>query len=184
MVYKLDGEYVDKFGKDGSGDGEIKFPSALEINSDREIFVCEGLFNNRCIVVFGKDHNFKSNLTYEDLKRPRDIKITANQDILVLADYQNEAAFFTFNREKEFVNKITMTPKELGYFCFCLDSQDNILLCDKDTNTIHFLTSDGKLFHQIGGKDSDTLDAPCALAIDSKKIIIVIDKNENCLHFF
>ena len=45
-IFRLDGSFVAKFGKEGSGDGEFKFPYGVATDSDGFVYVCDYL-NNR-----------------------------------------------------------------------------------------------------------------------------------------
>ena len=45
-VFGLDGSFVAKFGKEGSGDGDFKFPYGIATDSDGFVYVCDYL-NNR-----------------------------------------------------------------------------------------------------------------------------------------
>ena len=189
-AYELDGTYLCKFGEEGAEDGQLNTPLGMAINYLGDIYVCDSK-NNR-VAVYDKDLEFKSNLTHRELIHPRGIQFT-DENILVLAKRRRFGSkdnnlFFIFTQEHEFIRKMYLTGVsgimgETG--SFCLDAKDNIFMSDWQSECVYIFTMDGKLVHQIGNCDSELFSSPYGVAIDNRNRIIVLDeKEENCLQFF
>ena len=179
-VYELNGTFLDSFGVEGDGDGELDSPQGVVINEQGHIYVCDS--NNNRIVVFDNFFNYDGEFTDEELKNPADIKISC-QYILVIADYCDSAIFFRFNLEHDLVDKM-MTPG-VNCCCFCFDENNNLIVSDIVNHCVHILTIDGTRVHQIGNKESQIFYRPYGVAIDrSNRIIVVDEKVENCIQLF
>ena len=91
QVFTAGGNFVRKFGKKGSGDGELNFPSSVSIDSDDIVYVTE--FNNHRVSMFTSEGQFlRSFGTYG--KGPGQFEhpsgITVDRDRLVyVSDYTN-----------------------------------------------------------------------------------------------
>jgi sugar lactone lactonase YvrE len=85
-IVKFDksGKFIKTFGKLGSGDGELKEPHAIAIDSHDRLFVADR-YNSR-VVIFDKDGNFVA--AWKQFGRPSGVWIDRN-DMLYAADSQS-----------------------------------------------------------------------------------------------
>ena len=90
-VFNCDGNYQYKFGKQGGGDGELKFPHCLSVNKSGHLMVCDS--GNHRIQVFqlngkfvGKFGTLGSNLG--ELNSPRSVAVLSN-GLIVVSEWGN-----------------------------------------------------------------------------------------------
>ncbi|XP_078661214.1 E3 ubiquitin-protein ligase TRIM32-like [Branchiostoma floridae x Branchiostoma belcheri] len=93
-VYIEDGQFLFKFGSEGSGEGQLKEPCGICTDSAGNIIVVDG--GNRRVGMFNKTGKLLKHIT-TDMKEPRAVAM-ATQGQLVITDYkkQNVTIFQNF----------------------------------------------------------------------------------------
>ena len=145
--YKL----VNRTGTKGSEHGQFSYPSGLCIDYNGDILVADS-GNNR-VSVFSKDLIFISNIGIGKLNDPKDVKLTANNVVVVL-DQSPKCVHFYSKNGHLFSSGISRGE---GHHClvrypffFCLDLVGNIIISDCGNNRIRIVSQSEQLIHTIG----------------------------------
>ena len=80
-ILNQNGEFVKKYGENGSGKGQLNLPEGIALDKDGNVFVCDAM--NGRIQKFDPDGNFLAILS-ADLKRPTSIFIDNNDKFYVI----------------------------------------------------------------------------------------------------
>ena len=105
---KKDCELMKRTDTEGRGDGQLNYPKGLCIDSNGDMYVADCL-NNR-VSVFSKELKFLNYLGTQQLKCPRDVKVT--QDSVVVLDRSANCLHF-FSRRGELLRSF-LTQGEDG----------------------------------------------------------------------
>ena len=184
-VYELGGKLINCVGDEGNGEFQFKHPYGLDVSfSNNNIYVCD-CYNHR-IQILTKELNYHSMLGIDLLKYPRDVKVT--RDVLVLAE--NDPCMFIFNSDHVLTNRlVTRGDGKQTYYpcCFEIDRKYNIIMSDYWNHCVYVFNSKGEQIRKFG-KDGQCIGEfyhPCGVALDNTgRIIVVCDKDTNCLQFF
>ena len=135
-------------GTKGSGEGQLDGPSGLCSDYNGDVYVAEA-GNNR-VSVFSKQLQFMKCLGTQQLKYPRDVKVTPNS--VVILDWSPNCIHF-YSRSGDLLSSC-VTQGEDGMVCdphfFCLDTTGNILITDKWRHDVKILSPSGHLIHKLG----------------------------------
>lgn len=87
MKFTKDGRFIKTFATRGPGDGQLRSPHAIAIDSQDRLFVADR--SNSRVVIFDKDGNFIA--AWRQFGRPSGIYVDKN-DMLYVADSQSSDA--------------------------------------------------------------------------------------------
>ena len=104
---KKDYKLVRRTGTKGGREGELKYTGGLCIDSNGDVFVAD-CDNNR-VSVFSKYLKFLNCLTTQQLKHPRDVKVT--QDSVVVLDWSPNCIHF-FSRSGDLLRSFALLSQE------------------------------------------------------------------------
>ena len=97
QVFTAEGKFLRKFGKEGSGVGELNFPSGVSIDSDNIVYVTE-LYNDRVSMFTSEGKFLRSFGTKgegpEQFYNPRGIAV--DRDGLVYVSYGSNKSILIF----------------------------------------------------------------------------------------
>ena len=185
-MYELEGKLIKSVGSEGNGEAQFKYPRGLDV-SDRNnnIYVCD-CFNHR-IQILTEELKYHSMLGIDLLKNLRDVKI-ARDRVLVLDE--SDPCIFVFNSDHLLTNRLitkgvgkqTHDPR-----CFDIDRESNIIVSDLCNHSVCVFNQKGEQIHKFGkkGQDIGEFHYPYGIALDNTgHIIVVCEKNINCLQFF
>ena len=145
---KKDYKLVRRTGTKGREEGQLDYPRGLCIDYNEDVYLAESS-NNR-VSVFAKDLNFLKHLFTQQLRFPRDVKVTPNS-VVVLDGSPNCIHFFSRSGA---LLRSCVTQGEAGMVYnphfFCLDPAGNILITDYNRHNIKILSPSGQLMHTIG----------------------------------
>ena len=182
---KKDYKLVRRTGTEGGGEGQLNYPRGLCIDYNGDVYVAD-CFNNR-VSVFSKELNFLKHLGTQQLKTPRDVKVTPSS--VVMLDSSPNCIHF-FSRSGDLLRSC-VTQGEDGMVYdprfFCLDAAGNILISDYIRHSINILSTSGQLIHEIGkvGQGRGELCYPYGICLSQIGIIFVVSINRNfCLQSF
>ena len=188
-MYKLEGKLIKSVGNEGNGVAQFKNPRGLHVthrnNNNYNIYVCD--FDNHRIQILTEELKYHSMLGIDLFKYPRDVKVTRDR-VLVLAD--NDPCMFVFNSDHVLTNRLiskgvgkqTNNPR-----CFDIDREYNIIMSDYLNHCVYVFNQEGAQIHKFGkeGQGIGEFYHPCGIALNNTgHIIIVCEKNANCLQFF
>ena len=185
-MYELEGKLIKSVGSEGNGEVHFKYPHGLDV-SDRNnnIYVCD--CNNHRIQILAEELKYHSMLGISLLQYPSNVKVTRDR-ILVLDG--SDPCLFVFNSDHVLTNrlitrgvgKLTNDP-----FCFDIDREHNIIMSDFSNHCVYIFSQEGERMHKFGkkGQGIGEFYQPYGIALDNTgHIIVVCQKDTNCLHFF
>ena len=190
-VYRLDGTFLKKVGKFGTNNDAFRFPTGLCINPDNgDLYVCDS-GNNR-VIVFTKNLVYKRTFGNGILKRPKDIKIDHNGEIIVLDS--NNFCFHFFDKKGKHLGQIIQNDddpmklfglKEPQFFD--LDFQGNAIISDAGNHCLSVFTMNGEYLKVIGGygKEKGEFVHPQGVAVSKDgHIVSVCTREKNQIQIF
>ena len=185
-LYELEGKLVKSVGSEGNGEAQFKYPHGLDV-SDRSgnIYVCD-CYNHR-IQILTEELKYHSMLGIDQLKYPLDVKVTRDR-VLVLG--RNDPCVFVFDSDHVLTNSLitrgvgkqTNNPR-----CFDIDREYNIIMSDYRNHCVYVFNQEGEQIHKFGkkGQGIGEFYHPFGIALDNTgHIVVVCEKNRNCLQFF
>ncbi|KAI6659570.1 Tripartite motif-containing protein 3-like [Oopsacas minuta] len=88
LNYELDGDFISKIGKYGTGKLEFRYPFGLSISeSNEDIYICD--FSNNKVQILSKDFHFKYQFGRDLLNHPRDVKLIKDYSYIIDVDRYN-----------------------------------------------------------------------------------------------
>ena len=185
-MYELGGKLIKCVGSEGNGEAQFNSPLGLDV-SDRtnNIYVCD--WDNHRIQILTEELKYHSMLGIDLLRRPRDVKVTRDR-VLVLD--QSDPCMFVFNSDHVLTNRLIsrgvgkQTNKPL---CFDIDRDYNIIMSDLGNHCVYVFNQEGEQIHKFGnrGQGIGEFYHPWGIALDNTgHIVVVCEKDTNCLQFF
>ena len=165
------------FGKEGSGDGMLKYPHAVAVNDSDEIIVTDG--GNHRVQVFDNNGTFLR--SFGEFSCPDGIAIDKDGNIFV-ADNHTVQIFSCEGRHLSSFGVAGSLDSQL--LCPCglsLDSDGNVIVADTGNQMIKVFNPDGKFVMKIGGESCFTFIPHC---VQCEKYLFVSDHFENCIKVF
>ncbi|KAI6648019.1 Cell surface protein [Oopsacas minuta] len=177
--FSLDGIFVCKIGKRGTGELKFILPTGLTFDEFTEyVYVCDS-GNNR-VQVLAKDLTYISQFGREILFEPCDVKLSIEY-IFVLDNLDPCLHLFDYDHvpKKSVISRKTGL-QNINPFYFFIDKYDNILFSENDYNSILIFNSEFNFVHRITVSTS-----PMGIAVDQQgRVIIVCQAKNNCLQIF
>ena len=176
---KKDCKLVRRTGIFGSEEGQLDVPHGLCSDYNGDVYVAEPR-NNR-VSVFSKQLQFLKCLGTQQLKSPRDVKVTPNS--VVILDWSPNCIHF-YSRSGDLLSSC-VTQGEDGMVCnpqfFCLDTTGNILITDYRRHDVKILSPSGHLIHVIGkeGHGRGEFYYPYGICVLELGTIFVVSFNGN-----
>ena len=176
---KKDYKLVRRTGSEGGGEGQLNYPRGLCIDYNGDVYVAD--CDNHRVSVFSKDLNFLKHLGTQQLKYPRDVKVTPNS--VVVLDCSPNCIHF-FSRSGDLMRScVTQGEDGMVYspMFFCLDPAGNILITDWKRHRLRILSPSGQLMHKIGkrGHGRGELFCPSGICLSQTGNIFVVSENSN-----
>ena len=185
-MYEQEGKLIKSVGSEGNGEAQFKYPLGLDV-SDRtnNIYVCDSL--NHRVQILTEELKYHSVLGIDLLKSPRDVKVTRDR-VFVLAC--NDPCMFVFNSDHVLTNRLITrgVGKQANTpFYFDIDREHNIIMSDYRNHCVYIFNQEGEQIHKFGkqGQGIGEFYYPRGVALDNTgRIIVVCEKDTNCLQFF
>ncbi|KAI6660200.1 E3 ubiquitin-protein ligase TRIM71-like [Oopsacas minuta] len=185
-MYELKGKLIKSVGSYRKGEAQSSFPNALDV-SDRNsnVYVCD--CSNNQVQILTQELKFHSMLGIDLFKYPRDVKVTRDR-VLVLDD--SDPCMFVFNSDHVLTNRLITrgVGKQTNFpYCFDIDRDYNIIMSDYYNHCVYIFNQEGEQIHKFGkeGQGIGEFYYPWGIALDNTgHIIVVCQKNTNCLQFF
>ncbi|KAI6661350.1 PEP-CTERM domain protein [Oopsacas minuta] len=184
--YELEGELIKSVGCEGNGEAQFYNPRGLDL-SDRNstVYVCD--YNNNRVQILTEELKFHSMLGIDLFNHPRDVKVTRDR-VLVLD--KSDPCMFVFNSDHVLTNRLITRGdgKQTNVpLSFDIDKDYNIIMSDFYNHCVYVFNQEGKQIHKFGkkGQRIGEFYLPYGIALDNTgHIIVVCEKNINCLQFF
>ena len=185
-MYELEGKLIKSVGSKGNGEAQFDHPRGLDV-SDRNnnIYVCD-CWNHR-IQILTKELKYHSMLGIGLLKGPRDVKVTRDR-VLVLTE--SDPCMFVYNSDHVLTNRLITKgegKQSRSSWCFDIDGEYNIIMSDCTYHCVYVFNQKGEQIHKFGkeGQGIGEFYQPFGIALDNTgRIIVVCNKDSNCLQFF
>ena len=185
-MYELEGKLIKSVGSKGNREAQFKYPNGLDV-SDRNnnIYVCD-CYNHR-IEILTEELKYHSMLGIDLLKYPLDVKVTRDR-VLVLD--VSDPCMFVFNSDHVLTNRLLtrgVGKQTNNPWCFDIDREYNIIMSDFTNHCVYVFNQEGEQIHKFGkeGQGIGEFYQPYGIALDNTgRIIVVCEKNTNCLQFF
>ena len=176
LNYQLDGKFISKTSINGLGRFKFAWPNGIAINdSDGYIYVTDCV-NNR-IQVFSPEFGLKFLFGQRTLKFPRDVKLT--KEYIYVLD-QSNPCLHLFNYNLILLRSVISRGDGMQVICpfyFFIDPRDNIIISDRDSNSIHIFSTAFQLVHKIPVSPN-----PMGITVDFRGRVIVACRADNsCL---
>ena len=179
LNYQLNGKFISKIGKYGNGELEFTYPFGLTIDESNGNIYVSDCHNNR-IQILSQDFRFLSQFGKDILKKPRDVKLS--KEYIFVLDVSNPCLhLFNYNHilQKSVISRGKGMQVIYPYYFF-IDQTDNILISDRDSNSINISNNEFQLIHAISVSPN-----PMGITVDSsRRIIVVCRAVNNCLQIF
>ena len=185
-MYELGGKLIKTVGSKGNGEAQFKHPMGLDV-SDRtnNLYVCD-CWNDR-IQILTEELKYHSVLGIDLFEYPRDVKVTRDR-VLVLDG--SDPCMFVFDSDHVLTNRLITSDvgKQTSLAsCFDIDREYNIIMSDYNNHCVYVFNQEGKQIHKFGseGQGIGEFYHPWGIALDNTgRIIVVCEKDTNCLQFF
>ena len=185
-MYELEGKLIKSVGSEGNEDAQFNNPLGLDVfDRNNNIYVCD-CFNQR-IQILTEKLKYHSMLGIDLLKYPRDVKVTRDR-VLVLDG--SDPCMFIFNSDHLLTNSMITKGdgKQTSNPCrFDIDREYNIIMSDYEYHCVYVFNQEGEQIHKFGkeGQGIGEFYHPYGIALDNTgHIIVVCEKDTNCLQFF
>ena len=185
-MYELEGKIIKSVGSEGNGEFQFRHPYGLDVSdSNTNIYVCDR--SNHRIQILTEELKYHSMLGINLVKYPRDVKVTRDR-ILVLDG--SDPCVFVFNSDYVLTNRLItrgVGKQTHNSYCFDIDREYNIIMSDYMNHCVYVFNQEGEQIHKFGkeGQGIGEFYHPYGIALDNTgRIIVVCEKNTNCLQFF
>ena len=179
LNYQLNGKFISKIGKCGKGELKFTFSHGLTIDeSNGNIYVID-YCNNR-IQILSQDFRFISQFGKDVLKHPLDVKLS-KEYIFVLDESNPCLHLFNYIHilQKSVISRGN-GMQVINPWNFFIDQTDNILISDRDSNSIRIFDKEFQLIREISVSPN-----PMGITVDKRgRVIVVCQANNNCLQIF
>ena len=179
LNYQLNGKFISRIGREGNGELEFDYPFGLTINeSNGDIYICD--CNNNRIQILNQDLSFKYQFGKDTLESPHDVKLS--KEYIFILDESNPCLHL-FNYNHILQRSVISRGKGMQVINSCfffIDKNDNILISDRDSNSIYIFNSQFQLFDRI-----PVSGYPMGITVDNQgRVIVVSQSPKDCLQIF
>lgn len=190
QVFDITGTPIFKFGKEGEGPGEFKFPYGIDGDNQGNIYVSD-LYNG-CISIHDSKGNFLKYFAEKDSKEkiieaPGSFRIVNNQ--VYVTDIQKSKVLI-FDMEGKKLKEIGEPGTKQGQFrapnAITVDKDQNIYVVDTGNQRVQVFDKEGKFLRIINGstEGSSVFVNPRGIGIDSRGFIYVVSNLTHYIYGF
>ena len=172
--------HVATFGKGWfSSDKQLNYPLGLTVSTDGDVYVAD--CDNHRIKILDPSLRFKRHVTHQSMKKPRDVKLTRDE-MYVLCD--DSLCVRVFSHAGEMTRSLVTRGDGMqvsDVWFFCLDAQQNLLICDAGTHNVKIFSKDGTCLHMVGqeGHGRGMLYYPVGVALTKDLNLVIVSRNTN-----
>ena len=171
---------VKQIGREGSNNGEFKYPRQLTTDPNGHVYVADA--ENHRICVLDTDLHHMRNITHQSISQPHDIKLSHDR-IYVLCPGKNPC-MLVLSIEGDMLHSLISRGQGMDVLIpwfFCLDRNNNIVISDRGTHCIRVFSPAGDLLHTIGreGHQQGMFYESQGIAITPNGKLVCVSNNEN-----
>ncbi|ODA41994.1 6-bladed beta-propeller [Desulfosporosinus sp. BG] len=192
QVFDLGGTPFFKFGKEGTGKGEFKFPYGIAGDKQGQVYVSD-LYNG-CISIFDSKGKFIKYFAEKDpneklIEAPGSLRISG--DKLYVTDIK-KSKVLVFNMEGKLVKEIGGLGQKAGQFqapnALTVDKDGNLYVVDTGNQRVQVFDKDYKYVRSINGSANGAGDSifvnPRGIGVDSRGILYVVSNLTHLVNGF
>lgn len=192
QVFDLGGTPIFKFGKEGEGKGEFKFPYGVAGDSEGNVYISD-LYNGS-VSTFDSKGNFLKYFAEQDpretiIQAPGSLRIIDNK--VYITDIQKSKVLI-FDMEGKLLQEIGEPGQKNGQFrapnALTVDKDGNLYVVDTGNQIIQVFDKDGKFLRVINGnqegKGTSVFVNPRGIGIDSRGILYVVSNLSHNIYGF
>ena len=179
LNYQLNGMFISRIGREGRGELEFDYPRGLTISEwNGDIYICDN--NNNRVQILKEDFSFKAQFGKCQLIHPRDVELS-KEYIYVLDAADPCLHLFNYSY---ILQKSVITQGDgmdvVNPCYFFIDRTDNVLITDRECNSVLIFNSEFLLSHKI-----PVSNCPAGVAVDNQgRVIVVCQADKDCLQIF
>ena len=186
-VQKFDtnGNYLLQFGSRGASDGQLYYPYGVTVHNDK-VYIAD--FSNKLISVFQTNGKFCISFGSDQLCRPIDVTVSANNNLLV-AEYSN-SCIYTYTLDGHYVGKFSAPGSGRGQlqypYSLTTDLNGFIIVADTFNHRVSIFDKDGKCIHCFGsnGSANGQFNYPRGIAVSPNGSLYVSDLGNKRIQIF
>ncbi len=181
-IVTIDEEFIGQFSNFGDGDGQLKWPTSIALDSEHRVYVADEWLNR--ISIFDKDGEFldKWGVPGSDdsqLDRPSGIRFDKEDNLFLVDSSNNRVQVFT--KDGKLLAKWGEAGSGDGQFNLpwglAIDDNGDVYVADWRNDRIQKFTPDGRFLAEFGSSGSGTgeFNRPTDIAVDKEGDIYVAD---------
>ena len=188
MVFRPDGHEVLRFGRYGTGPGEMIFPTDVAFAGDGRVFVSEFGGNDR-VCIWTMDGKYVGSFGSfgegaEQLSRPSALAVDAARKRLYVADACNHriAVYGLAGKLERYFGSVGQDAGRLRYpYDLALAGDGRIVVCEYGNNRIQVFSPEGRSLAVLGGpgRELGQLAYPWGVALDGSALAYIVDAGNN-----
>ena len=168
-------------GKRGTGEEEFNSPYQLAVSIHGDILLADCL--NHRIKIINRFLKYKSHISHYSMTRPCDVKLTPVSVYVLSSEDSPCVHVFSYTGEKirSLITSRSIGTQVVSPICFCLDADENLIICDNWVGEVKIFSKKGTLLHVIGEKGDGVgeLNNPHAMTIINNRKIAVVSQNKD-----
>jgi len=181
-VVTLDEDYIGEFGGFGMDDGQLTWPTSIEVDRSNYVYVADE--HRHDIQVFDDDGNFvrkwgSFGSDSGEFNRPSGLAVDSHDHLYVVDHLNNRIQMFTPDGTLLGIwGSAGSGPGELNMpWGICLDADDQVYVADWRNDRIQKFTADGQYLGSIGssGSGDGQLSRPANVGVDKDGNVYVAD---------
>jgi len=188
IVFRPDGKEVRRFGRYGTGSGEMIYPTDVAFAGDGRVLVSEYGGNDR-VTVWTVEGNFLGSFGSfgagaGQLSRPSALAVDAGRKRLYVADACNHriAVYDLAGKLERYIGSIGRDAGQLRYpYGLALTGDGRIVVCEYGNNRIQVFSHEGHSLAMLGspGRQLGELAYPWGVALDGSGLAYIVDAGNN-----
>ena len=185
QIFDTNGNYLLQCGSKGASDGQLYYPYGVTVHNDK-VYIAE--YSNKRISVFQTNGKFCISFGSDQLGRPSDVTVSANNHLLV-ADYSN-SCIYTYTLDGHYVGKFGTPGSGRGQFnhpySITTDLNGFIIVADSDNHRVSIFDKDHNCIHHFGsnGTADGQFNYPYGIAVSPNGNIYISDTYNNRIQTF
>jgi DNA-binding beta-propeller fold protein YncE len=191
-IFDKNGKYLSSFGKEGSQNGEFKFPLGIDIDNSGKVYIADS--GNHRLQIFNPDGKFIAKIILPSKNNqpadPSDVAIDETRNRCYVVDNDNHYILVYDLSKNKFINTYGSPGSgKLAFrypFLITLDKDKYLYIVDVINTRVQVLNPDGLFVAFIGGwgVEKGEFFRPKGVAIDRNNRVYVSDSYLGVIQIF